>query len=548
MISITPLVDVSSTIRYWKKHIPDDNGAWTFDIELDEPAVGGEAVELTFGGDAVLTTDYTLSESGTITFSAGDTSKTITVTPVPKSEYFLEKKITITLSAVTNAKLHHHRYKAELWIRSATLPPVIEYRTAGQTRPVGAFLVRFYLNTVSGDDTSEEDVVLYYTYTSTISEEDLTLDPSGTITISAGSTFGDVYGSATSAGEITFSLLDSYEGNSVNYTETLIVTGDEEAQTQDIHEDENMCTWSDTQGLEPRLREAIMGTVIPGNPTNWIVDGTSVKEEVEEEGRKAMYFIDQSDPNPVLNPITSEPLKIFALSDYSDTSMGYLRQGFADQFCAGASAGASTREWTRGSFYVKFPLGLDSWREYEYVGISYRNRKENIDHTVSFKTGFDLDTYLHEDSTGRRWQLWGEKNMHPVDGYGIVDDENGVRIWYTHFMDETETSYLNSDINPVQKFDHVGDTGLFIFWPCFGSAIGNSQSALQVSGGLEASRGKGIMPYGFMWEMSVTAIGQDLKPYWPKPRNFWEPKGLAVVNRTPGAGQYNTHLVTLTQS
>ena len=77
--------------------VPESGGSADIPLTRTVGTKGPATVGLSFGGTAVLNTDYTASTTGPITFSDGMTSQTLTITIIPDSTCDGDKSATITL-------------------------------------------------------------------------------------------------------------------------------------------------------------------------------------------------------------------------------------------------------------------------------------------------------------------------------------------------------------------------------------------------------------------------------------------------------------------
>lgn len=108
----------------------------TFTLTLSEPAVdGGLTVNYTVGGTATAGDDYT-ALSGSVTFAAGETSKTIDVTPI--NDVIIDANETVSITLTDGATYNQGATAtAQLTIADNDNPPVIA-TNAGLTVAEGA--------------------------------------------------------------------------------------------------------------------------------------------------------------------------------------------------------------------------------------------------------------------------------------------------------------------------------------------------------------------------------------------------------------------------
>ncbi|MEZ6019984.1 MAG: hypothetical protein R3F17_07750 [Planctomycetota bacterium] len=118
-----------------------------------------------------------------------------------------------------------------------------------------------------------------------------------------------------------------------------------------------------------------------------------------------------------------------------------------------------------------------------------------------------------------------------TDLYGVVEDEFGVRFWMAHHLDASYTWVHPSGDTRVEI---PGQTsGNPIEYPTWLSS-GDGSMALTGVSSIDDATGMGNMVYGLFWEISDDAsiFNGNLRPYYPKPRSWWEPQGNAVLDAT----------------
>ncbi|MDF1837962.1 MAG: hypothetical protein P1V35_08840, partial [Planctomycetota bacterium] len=315
------------------------------------------------------------------------------------------------------------------------------------------------------------------------------------------------------------------------------LTSNTDLSPQPIHLDENLWThsvggvqefeFSDTQNPPPS------GWTMPGTPSDNIPGGSFW--EPGKEDQQLVDLLPQTDPNPVVDPFSGIPLKMYAISEAATGVVPYLRKSFNASFCGSTPQLYDLPEYARISYYLAFPKGPDQFRTVPFIRIGMRMRTLNLNHWIVFRIGsdgFDSDgnpVAVTPTSLGDIG-VWDLGQVDPAtDKYGVVEDEFGVRFWHAHRLDASH-AWANPNGGP-DVFEIPGQVaGNPIEYPTWLSA-GDGSLALMGLPNIDAATGMGNLPYGFFWEISDdnSIFNGPLKPYTPKRANFWEPQGNAVL-------------------
>ncbi|HPF13202.1 MAG TPA: hypothetical protein PLJ12_02960 [Planctomycetota bacterium] len=548
-MAIAPLAEYtpfgpSGTIHepFWKKHLPDSAGAFQFEIAFDGPVdSGGAYVWYQLGGTAQLGVHYASSTPNPLVVAPGATSATISLQLLPTGEFFHERFVSLELTQAVGATLDPKAYLAELWIRPSVDPPTLQFGSTNvSVAPGSVAMLPVTLSRVS-----QEPVSLHYKIDPASTPGDFTVPDSGTVLFAPGQTSAQLAvpcsASATSGSNLTLHL--QHERNGVRYVVPALdpmLTSNPDLYPQTIHTDENM--WTHSVGgirafeYDDLYNPPPAGWAMPGNLTDHVTGGSFW--EAGKEDQLLINLLDQSNPNPIVDPFSGMPLKMYTISEAASIVVPYLRKSFKSSFCGGNTQLFSLPEYARISYYIALPEGPDADRAVPFLRIGMRMRSNDINHGITFRigsTGVDSDgnpVPVVNTSLGPIgvWQTVQTETA--TDKFGVVEDEYGVRFWYAHRLD------------PNQPWIHPGTLDVFyetpgvtagnpIEYPNWLSTGDGSLASLGLSS-IDEATGMGNLPYGFFWEISDddSIFGDNLRPYFPKPRSWWEPQGNAVLDQS----------------
>ncbi|MCA9002911.1 MAG: hypothetical protein KDB61_13385, partial [Planctomycetes bacterium] len=309
---------------------------------------------------------------------------------------------------------------------------------------------------------------------------------------------------------------------------------------QEIHLDENLWSFSDggVRAFENHevFNPPLSGPSYPGVPTDNITGGSFWAPGHEDES--LIDLVDQVDPNPIMDPFSNLPLKMYAISNAASGVVPYLRKSFNGAFCGANTQLYKLPEYTRVSYYIALPQGLDAAQGVPFFRVGMRVRTQNLNHGVAFRIGSTGQDHagnpviLTPTSLGPIG-LWNKFSVDPrTDKYGIEEDEFGVRVWFAHKLDPSVT-FIDEHGLPHRETPGF-DSGNPIEYPAW---LSSGDGSLLLSGvpsnNLADAAGRGNIIYGLMWEVSDDAsiFGGNLRPYFPKPGAWWEPQGNAVISQ-----------------
>ena len=533
-----------STIRvpYWKKHLPDDAGTFTMHVQLSRPAgPSGASLGYSTMGTAVDGLHYQINAPNPLVFAPGETQAEIPVQLLASGEFFRERFLQVELTQPQGASLHPKEFVGQLWIRPSVDPPTLTFtNTAFVTTAGGQTAVDFQLSHPSQERTS-----LHYTVEPLSDLTDYTFADSGSIVLQPGQTSGQLTfepGPTAAVGQRLLIRL-RHERNQVRYTVPALdtnLTSNPDLYPQDIHIDENMWTFSvgGVQAFENSdLRNPpLIGPTMPGVPTDNITGGSFWAPGQENE--ELVDLLPQMDPNPVLDPFSGLPLRLFAISDAATGLAPYIRKSFNNSFCGGNTQLYSLPEYMRVSYYIQLPQGLDAPQGVPFFRVGIRVRSQDINHGVTFRInspGVDANgnPVITIPTSMGPIGVWATEQITPSTcRFGIVEDEYGVRVWYAHRLDPS-VPYVHPVVGD-QRFETPGmDSGNPIEYPTWAST-GDSSLAVMGLSSIDDLTGSGNLAYGFMWEISdePNIFNDQLKPYFPKPGSWWEPVGNAVLDQS----------------
>ena len=540
----TPLGPLGSIhVPYWKKHLPDDAGNFSFEVELSRP-VGPTGAFLWFniGGTAELGVHYSIPGTNPIRLAPGTTSVDVPIIILNPGQFYKEVALEIELTQGIGVSIHPDQRYGQLWLRSTTPAPTISVSQGSfMVTPNG--MAQF---TVQLSAPSHEPVELYYTVDSASSLTNYLFPASGTEIIPAGNTSVDLrllVGPNALAGEELILNL-RHERDGVRYVVPALdqaLTSNTDLYPQEIHTDENLWSFSvgGVQEFESHhlFNPAAFGPNHPGIPTDNITGGSFWSPGQEDQ--QLIDLTDQLNSNPVMDPFSDVPLKIYAIADAASGVVPYLRKSFNGAFCGANTQLYKLPEYTRVSFYIKMPEGADASRGVPFFRIGMRVRTQNLNHGVSFRigsTGQDSDGnfVITVPTSLGQIGIWDRYTIDSrTDKYGIEEDEFGVRVWFAHKLDPSVPFLDNFGF--AHRETPGFDSGNPIEYPAW---LSTGDDSLLLSGvasnSMDDAIGRGNMVYGLMWEVGDDAsiFGGSLRPYFPKAGAWWEPQGNAVISQS----------------
>ncbi len=509
-------------------------------VELSEPAgPTGALIWYDVTGTAVPGVHYQIGGQFPLRILPGESSAEIPVQLLSSGEFFRERWLQIELTQTFQASLHPKHYVGQLWIRPSVDPPTITFNNT--LLPVGLgsqALVDFQVS-----HASQEPITLHYTVAPQSNLTDYNFLSSGTTVLPPGQTSGQLVFRPGPTAQVGQRLLVKlrHERNQVRYTVPALdptLTTNTHLYPQEIHIDENMWTHSvggiqEFEHSDQRNPPAI-GPTMPGVPSDNITGGSFWEPGLENQ--ELVDLLDQTDPNPILDPFSGVPLKIYAVSEAASSLAPYIRKSFNNSFCGGNTQLYSLPQYMRVSYYLKQPQGLDANKAVPFFRVGVRVRSQDINHGVTFRInspGVDAhgNPVITVPTSLGPIGVWDtEQITSTTDRFGIVEDEYGVRVWYAHRLDPT-VAYTHPVVGD-QRFETPGvDAGNPIEYPTWAST-GDGSLAAMGAATIDDITGKGNLPYGFMWEISddSTIFNDQLRPYFPKPGSWWEPIGNVVLN------------------
>ncbi len=536
----TPL-GPSGSIRvpFWKKYVKDSGADFDFVIQLDDPVgIDGATIQFELGGDAVQGVHYQLLSPSSLVLAAGDTEARVSIDLIPTGQFFLARSLVLQLGDTTGVSLHEKSHRAELWIRPSVEPPVLSVAVDTQEVHPGENAVF----TLSLSSVSQVPVTLHYEVDPLSDLDDYNMLPSGTTVFAPGQTQAfipvNVGSSATSGEELVLRL--AHERNGVRYVLPPLdqdLTSNTDLFSQDIHLDENMWTYS-VGGVQEFEQHEIYnppasGWAMPGSP-NDTINGGSYWEPGKED-QQLIDLLTQADPDPILDPFSGVPLKIYSIAEAASGVAPYLRKSFNATFCGNTPQLYKLPEYARISYYLALPKGVDAPRAVPFIRIGMRMRTLNLNHYIIFRIGSDGFDYTGNpvdvvSTSMGDIGVWCVGQVDPAtDQYGVVEDDHGIRFWHAHRLDASHGWTLPGGGPAV--FEVPGEVaGNPIEYPTWFSTADGSLTAQGLSS-IDDATGMGNLPYGLFWEVSDdnSIFNGNLKPYFPKRANWWEPQGNAVL-------------------
>ncbi len=540
----TPLGPLGTIhVPFWKKHLPDDVGNFSFEAELNRPVgPAGAFLWFSIGGTAQEGVHYAIPGTNPIALMPGDTSVTIPLDILNPGQFYREVSLEIELTQGIGLSVDPEQRYGQLWVRPSTPPPTISV-PAGQlsVSPGGNVTVPVQISAPS-----MEPVSLHYTVDSASDLTQFAFVPSGTVVIPAGDTSVDLRllcgPNALPGEELTLNL--RHERDGVLHVLPALdqdLSSNPDLYPQVVHTDENLWSFSvgGVQEFENHhiFNPSAFGPNHPGVPTDNVTGGSHWAPGQEDQ--QLIDLLEQQAVSPIMDPFSDVPLKIYSISDAASGLIPYLRKSFNGVFCGANTQLYKLPEYNRVSYYITLPQGADAARGVPFFRVGMRVRTQNLNHGVVFRIGS-----TGQDSNGNfvvtvptslgPIGIWDSSSIDPrTDKYGVLEDEFGVRVWFAHKLDPTVT-YLDSSGNPHRETPGF-DSGNPIEYPVWLSSVDGSMALSGVpSNNLDDAVGRGNMVYGLMWEVSdnATVFGGNLRPYFPKRGSWWEPQGNAIISQS----------------
>ncbi len=529
-------------VPYWKKHLPDDAGTFSFVVDLKRPVgPGGAILWYSIGGTAQEGVHYSIPSSNPVILQPGATSVTVPITILNPGQFYKEVSVEIELTQAIGMGIHPTQRFGQLWIRSTTLPPTLSVPAGSiSVTPGGQATFQVQLSAPSMDPVS-----LHYSVDSASSLTEYAFPPSGIAVIPPGQTSMDLRllcGPNAVAGQaLTLNL--RHERSGVRFVVPALdqeLTFNTDLYPQEIHTDENLWSFSvgGVQEFESHhlFNPAAIGPSHPGIPTDNITGGSFWAPGQEDQ--QLIDLLPQSNPNPVMDPFSNVPLKIYAMADAASGVVPYLRKSFNGAFCGANTQLYKLPEYTRVSYYIALPEGPDAARAVPFFRVGMRVRTQNMNHGVAYRIGSTgQDTHgnfvITVPTSLGPIGIWDRYSVDSrTDKYGIIEDEFGVRVWFAHKLDPT-VPFIDNNGLPHRETPGF-DSGNPIEYPAWLSSGDGSLTLSGVNSNiLDDAIGMGNMVYGLMWEVSddPALFSGNLRPYFPKPGAWWEPQGGAVISQ-----------------
>lgn len=397
------------------KYIFDDEGPVLLRVYLSEPAKGIESFTLTLGFpqpfwdpaldltaegffEAQEGVDFTQEGGFSYKFKPGELYHEIRITPVLRSQWFVERILYITLEPQNCQGCTVMSFASinMVSIASRLTPPVLTV-TAAASGTAAGFDVTFDL-----DAPCIDPVTVYYRWFDPGSgNEVIDVTPtdaanrSGTCTIPAGS---DQKVVEFALNPLVPTPVDRkieifHERETVNPEKEQTWIDPETATysvSRDIHWDENLVRrGSDvtrhgfTGFLTPKTYTAQHGfrPHAAGIPTMSLIDGASEINVNEPNPSQAIITIPT---NPVNDPETGRPMYYLVPSD-NVSGVPYVRQEFPPAYGGGPISAFTLLKWSRVSYRREFFTGSEAGKNVEYSRVGFRVRVRDRNHGVVFR-------------------------------------------------------------------------------------------------------------------------------------------------------------------
>ncbi len=527
-------------VPFWKKHLPDDAGSFSFEVKLSRPVgPAGGFLWFSIDGTAEEGLHYAIPGANPIALAPGDTSVTVPLDILKPGLFYREVSLEIELTQGIGLGINPSQRHGQLWLRSTTPPPKLIFVANRLTVAPGTSVTV----PVEISAPSMEPVSLHYSVDPASNLSQYFFAPSGTVVIPAGDTRANVrlicYSNAT-PGEVLV-LRIRHERDGVSHVIPPLdstLTSNPDVYPQIVHLDENLWSFSvgGVQEFENhhRFNPAAIGPSHPGVPSDNIPGGSYWAPGHEDE--ELIDLLDQMNTTPIMDPFSHVPLKIYALSEAASGVMPYLRKSFNGAFCGANTQLYELPEYTRVSYYIAMPSGVDAPRGVPFFRVGMRVRTQNLNHAAIFRvgsTGVDHagNPVVTVPTSLGPIGIWDTAAVNPLtDRYGIVEDEFGVRVWFSHRLDPTVV-WLDHQGTPRHETPGF-DSGNPIEYPTWLSATDGSMLLSGIpSANLSDAVGRGNLVYGLMWEIrdDDSIFNGNLKPYFPKRGAWWEPQGNAII-------------------
>jgi len=488
--------------------------------------VMAQSAQLSFalGGDAVRGVHYELSSGSDspLQLSEGMVGTAIDVTLDPLGSagtvWFREKLCSLTLTGGTDVSVEEPD-EFRLFIRSTAPVPRIEFQSAvasGNSGSINSLLI-------DQSEVSAEATVVYYTLSGSA-------DEGSDYIIAAGSESGVL---SIPAGMTSVPLDINIDPSADGSGKTIIVTLDHELMDRS---EENL--WTHTHNWDLETGDPFYASD-PSDHTAW---GGGLMDSAPA-GTAGLDIIAQQALAPKTAP-DGHVLQGLVQSDFMEGGNWYVRKSQENQFyCGGPVNLQPLSSFTRMSVYVETFLPADGDRDSRFVKMNVRNRTKDINHVVIFQRGATASDvrldWMGDDSWGTPiqtptgfWGLWRHRELQGEvwdRDFGVraetVDGEILTRIWHSHvatgikvFDDASGnpvTEDLGSDLTePIIRFTYFSDSDTSGYDTGFD--VGN--------------RGKGLLAYWPMLEISDAITPGAPGRFWEKRNRFWEPRGNACMD------------------
>jgi len=579
-------------------HYQDSHAAFTVDVDLGVPVPAGQTrtIAYTTGGSAISGTHYSIT-AGTspITFSAGEQTKQITIDPLATGDYHIERLLTLTLDADnsnaplldplgTTVAFSDSSNLLQVWIRTTTNAPVIDFNVASSTPAPGA-LASMTVDVAAGDVGTHEDALAIHAVadaTSTAVEGvdyDWVDDPQGGASIAA----------AGSSGTLRLQLRPGAVAG-----RTVVVNLRHELDDQS---QENLASCS------PDWRSTVTYDAIGEENKNYSSTPAVELHSTTNFGDRSNMSLGPGPAlpghNPFNNPIpTDEPLLITKSTNVNDpwgdpaihvkVSPGANMPGYIRCDAIGKQHGGRDdivsqvrlANYSRFSIFVTLEPGVTAPR---FIRLGQRERGFQFDtpQTINNGQGFDYHVVFDRESpttltsvaavtkanastsyvahaTGN-WSVWSDRRLTSDSGanhnFGITPEDvrfpdgtvrSLLRIWFLiHVDNATLTSPGNATTllqNPIWWSNQDGGANIGQGW----TEHAATNSTAGVDGGLAAHLNEGLNLFWPRWEHGAAVLtgapAAAAANWFPRQGIFWEPVGNAVL----AAAGTNTHTITIT--
>lgn len=398
-------------VPYPFRYLFDNGDAVVLRVYLTEPAKGYESFTLTVGlptsatlpgivytdegyFEAERDVDYTQQGEFTYKFKPGEMYHDIRVTPIVRSQWFVERLLHVELKQedVHGASVLQYASVNLVSIASHRTPPKLT--VSAPTTGGATFDVTFSLDAACIDP-----VTVYYSWDDTGVTATDSANDSGSLTIASGDSSKVVEFTATVTGVSRTITIDHERETVVATKEQTWIEPDSGTYSvsRDIHIDENLVrrgndifrhgmtgsntarSYTPSQGIRPH---------VGGFPSMSLVDGAGdFNDNLLGKGQSISVFPD----NAVNDPITGRPMAYMVPSDNAN-GMPYIRQEFPPAYGGGPISAFPLQRWSRVAFRREFFTGSEASKNTEFSRVGYRIRVRDRNTGVVFKfrkTGTD---------------------------------------------------------------------------------------------------------------------------------------------------------------